>query len=128
MLLRKEVLWGKKWEKQGINFYKCLVRIRWTKKSLSGNNGIRTHNLLVRKRTLNQASLAIWLSVSLGTKRFKFESCCCDLNFRYRTCFEHGVPWQSGNYGVQIHSKTHVCHDNNIQFKKSLYHLLKYEY
>ena len=35
---------------------------------LSDCNGIRTHNHLVRKRTLNMASLAKWLSVRLRTK------------------------------------------------------------
>ena len=41
---------------------------------LSSSNGIRTHNHLVRKRTLNHlanwllASLAKWLSVRLRTK------------------------------------------------------------
>ena len=29
-----------------------------------------------------------------------FESRCFHLNFRYRTCFEQGVPWHSGNYRV----------------------------
>ena len=27
------------------------------------------------------------------------------LNFSYRTCFEQGVPWHSGNYRVYIHSE-----------------------
>ena len=36
---------------------------------LSDSNGIRTHNHLVRKRTLNHlASLAKWLSFRLRTK------------------------------------------------------------
>ena len=35
-----------------------------------------------------------------------FESRCSHLNFRYRTCFEQGVHWHSGNYRVWIHSET----------------------
>ena len=49
--------------------------------SLSNSNGIRTHNHLVRKRTLNHlvklTSLAKLLSVRLQTTWFQFESCCC---------------------------------------------------
>ena len=44
-----------------------------------------------------------------------FESCCCDLNFRYGACFEQGVPWHSGNYRVQNHSEICMWQDNNIQ-------------
>ena len=44
-----------------------------------------------------------------------FESSCSHLNFRFRACFEQGVPWHSGNYRVWIHSKTHMWHDKNIQ-------------
>ena len=44
-----------------------------------------------------------------------FESRCTHLNFRFRACFEEGVPWHSGNYGVWIHSETHPWHDKNRQ-------------
>ena len=38
------------------------------KKDLSDSNGIRTHNQIVRKRTLNYlAKLAIWLSCVVST-------------------------------------------------------------
>ena len=33
----------------------------------------------------------------------------------FRTCFEQGVPWHSGNYRVRIHSEKHTGHDNNIE-------------
>ena len=33
-----------------------------------------------------------------------FESSCSDLNFRFRAWFEQGVPSNSGNYKVWIHS------------------------
>ena len=46
---------------------------------------------------------------------FGFESSCSHLNFRFRACFEQGVPWHSGNYGVWIHSETRTWHDKNIQ-------------
>ena len=44
-----------------------------------------------------------------------FESRCTHLNFRFRACFEEGVPWHSGNYGVWIHSETRPWHDKNRQ-------------
>ena len=44
-----------------------------------------------------------------------FESCSNHLNFRYRACFEEGVPWYAVNYRVWIHSETRTWHDINIQ-------------
>ena len=44
-----------------------------------------------------------------------FESSYTHLNFRFRACFEQGVPSHSGNYRVWIHSETRTSHDNNIQ-------------
>ena len=41
------------------------------------------------------------------------------LNFRYRVCFEQGVPWHWGKYRVWIHSEKLTWHDKNIQ---PLYH------
>ena len=40
-----------------------------------------------------------------------FESCfpLHSLSFRYRVCFEQGVPWHSGNYRVWTHFETR-CH------------------
>ena len=43
------------------------------------------------------------------------KSRCRHLNFKYRSCFEQGVPWHSGNYRPWIHSKTRTRHDRNIQ-------------
>ena len=43
------------------------------------------------------------------------ESRCCLLNFRHGTCFVQGVPCNSGNYRMYIHSETRTWHDNNIQ-------------
>ena len=44
-----------------------------------------------------------------------FKSRYSHLNFRYRACLEQGVPWNSGNYRVSIHSETRTWHDKNIQ-------------
>ena len=81
--------------------------------------GIQTHNHLVRKRTPNHlaklTNLARWLSVSLQTEWLSVQIPFCHLNVRCSTCYEQGVPWQSGNYRLQIHSETRTWHDNNIQ-------------
>ena len=46
-------------------------------------------------------NLAKCLSVHLrGLSGFGFKSCCCHLHFRYYACFEQGVVWHSGNYGI----------------------------
>ena len=37
------------------------------------------------------------------------------LNFRFCACFEQGVPWNSGNYRVWIHSETRTWHDKDTQ-------------
>ena len=63
-----------------LNVKELLVRNRRDVWSLSDSNGIRTHNHLVRKRTLNYlaklavwlASLAKWLNVRLRTKWLRF--------------------------------------------------------
>ena len=44
-----------------------------------------------------------------------FKSRCNHLNFRFRACFEQGVPSHSGNYRVWIHSETRTWYDKNIQ-------------
>ena len=43
-----------------------------------------------------------------------FESSFSRLNFRFRACFEQGVPWHSGTYRVWIHSKMRTLHDKKI--------------
>ena len=37
-----------------------------------------------------------------------FESSCSHLSFRFRSCFEQGVPWHSGNYTAWNVSKYRV--------------------
>ena len=72
---------------------------RWKLIGLSDSNGIRTHNHLVRKRTLNHsAKLARLFVYELSGCWFEFR--CCHLNLRYRACFEQKVPWHLGNYIV----------------------------
>ena len=72
-------------------------------KQLGYCNRIRTHNHLVRKRTLNHLTIQAKWPVLLNSWVFvyelsgrRFESRCSHLNFRYAACFEQGVPWHSG--------------------------------
>ena len=71
-------------------------------------NGTRTHNNFVRKGTLDDRVFAYELS-GCG-----FENRCSHLNFRFRACFEQGVPWDSGNYRVWTHSERRTWHDKSI--------------
>ena len=47
--------------------------------------------------------------------KFKWLERDSNLKLRYCACFEHGVPWCSGNYRMWIHSWTRTWHDKNIQ-------------
>ena len=83
-------------------------------------NWSRTHNHLVHKRTLNHldnwtVGLNGWVFV-YELNSCWFENSCSYLNFRFRACFEQGVPWHSGNYRVWIHPETRTWHDKNIQY------------
>ena len=88
-----------------INVYIFVQQKTWT---LCDCNGTRTHNHLVRKRTLNHLVLVYKLS-GCG-----FASRCSNLSFRFRACFEQGVPWYLGNYRVWVHFETRTWHDKNI--------------
>ena len=72
--------------------------------------------VLVVSRTrfrVNPHSIVAWMPknslLEAGARRRSH------LNFRFRTCFEQGVPWYSGSYRVWIHSETRTWHDKNIQ-------------
>ena len=75
-------------------------------------NWTRTHNHLVCKQTLND-----WVFV-YELSGCEFESSCSHLKFRFRACFEQGVPWHSGNYRMWIHSEMRMWHENNIQLHR----------
>ena len=74
-------------------------------------NWTRTHNHLVRKRTLNHLA--------------KLAS-CSHLNFRFCACFEQGFLWHPGNYRVWIHFETRTWHDKNIQLAQTCFKLYKW--
>ena len=76
-------------------------------------NWTRTQNHLLLKRTL------------IGSG---FESSCSHLNFRFRACFEQGVPWHSGNYRVWFHSETGTWHDKNILPNVKVWYIYKTAY
>ena len=69
----------------------------------------------------SEHSLIIWLAWPNGwvsvyeLNGSGFESSFSHLTFRFRACFEQGVPWHLGNYRVLIHSELRTWHDKNIQ-------------
>ena len=82
-----------------ISFYSKVL------KCLSDCNLTRTHNHLIRKRTLNRLAKVHWALVRLRTKWFWIRVQLQSLK----------LPWHSGNYRVWIHSETRTWHDKNIQ-------------
>ena len=65
-----------------------------------------------------QAPWPVWLNCWVFVYELSgcgFESSCSHLNFRFRACFEQGVPWHSGNYSVDSLWNVPVWHDKNIQ-------------
>ena len=105
-----------------LNVKELLARSRREIWGLSDCNWmIRTYIQMHRTDKYSQHSSIIW-PVWLNGWVFVyelsgcgFESSCSHLNFRFRACFEQGVPWHSGNYRVWIHSETRTWHDKNIQ-------------
>ena len=76
------------------------------------------------KELLTQNRRDIWcLSDCNELSACGFESRCSYLNFRYRACFEQGVPWHWGKYRMWISSETPTWHDKNIQ---PYWQLIKY--
>ena len=81
-----------------LNVKELLAGNRYNIWSLSDHNGIRTHNYLNHKRTLNHlAELA------------------SHFNFRHCTYLEQGLPWHSDSCKVEIHSEKQTWNDNNIR-------------
>ena len=112
--MNKFVKWKLPWK---IEPHRIYINNDWTQLFCSIDyNGNRTHNQLVRKRTLTIWSnwLNDWVFVyELGGCGIK--SHCSHLNFRYHVCFKQEAPWHSENYWVWIHSETRTWHDKNIQ-------------
>ena len=85
---------------------------------------IRTYSQMHRTDKYSQHSSVIW-QVWLNGWVFVYELSGCEFessyshwNFRFRACFQQGVLWHSGNYGVWIHYEMHMWHDKNIQSVK----------
>ena len=82
---------------------------------------IRTYSQLHRTDKYSEYSSIIWsiwpndwvFVYELSGSGFK--SSCSHLNLRLHAWFEQGLPWNSGNYRVWIHSETRTWHDKNIQ-------------
>ena len=78
----------------------CNLAKTFKHNTICDSNGIETHNHLVRKRTLDHFAKPVkWMTCVVSAYLYGIH-----LNFGYRTCFEKGVSWNSGNYRVYIHS------------------------
>ena len=105
--------------------YSCLnfkKRLAWNRRdiwSLSGSNGIQTHNQLIHKRTLNHLSkLDKWLGCVVST----YLHCAFDYMLIWLCVPHFVVAWisrnsflETGNYRVWIQSEKCMWHDKNIQ-------------
>ena len=112
-----------------LNVKELLARNRRDMWSLNNSNGIRTHNHLVRKRTLNHlAKLTKWLSCVViiylyGAFDCMLSSCHVRiwvplLSLKLQI-FEQEVPWHSGNYRCSITLKR--VRDMIITYTHTLY-------
>ena len=92
-------------------------------------NPVRTHSQMRHRDKLSQQSSIVskaimdeWFTVPLGAQRLWVRICCSHLNFGHCNCFEQGVPWNSEQYIVQIHSKIRVM----IRIYSQMHHTDKY--
>ena len=83
------------------------LSVRWGFTLKLVRDMIIIYSQMHRKDKYSQQSSIIWpvwqniLVFVYELSGCGFETRCCHLNFRYGTCFEHGVPWHSGKlYGV----------------------------
>ena len=113
----ESILWNecRMWSVDSIECGFTLERVRGM---------IRTYSQMHRTDKYSQHSSVIW-PVWLNGWVFvyelsgcEFESSCSHWNFRFRACFQQGVPWHSENYRVWIHYEMHMWHDKNIQSVK----------
>ena len=90
---------------------------------LSDSNVIRTHNHLVRKRTLNHlAKLAKWLNCVVSTFLYGAFDCMLLSQLDHLPSLADVALTSSkefldiqANYRVRIHSETRTWHDNKVQ-------------
>ena len=88
---------------------------------VTGRDMIRTYSQIHHTNKYSQHSSIIWPVLLNGwvfvseLSGCEFESSWSYLNFRFCACFEQGVSWHLGYYGVWIHSEKHTWHDRNIQ-------------
>ena len=108
------------------------LKFKWLQRDIQANTEcgftlkcvrdmIITYSQMQRTDKYSQNSSIIWSVLPNGwvfvyeLSGCGLESCCSHLNFRYRTCFEQGVPWHSGKYRAWIHFEMRTWHENNIQ-------------
>ena len=87
--------------REELSIDKLLLEVQCLNTWKQNSNGIWSHNHLVLKRT------PVWLNGWVLVYKLSdcgSESDCCHLNFRYRACFDHRVPWHSWSFPIRISS------------------------
>ena len=122
-----------------LNVKELLARSRCHTWSLSNSNGIRTHNQLVRKRTLNHLgkltklpSLAKWLSVCLRAKYLWFQIPLLSFSWWFKPRFKSKFEWTSVHTSFNPHlneaqKETYMKNDKTVSLKNLLQHSLSAE-
>ena len=87
------------WKTIGFNFSFAVLSKK--ARSLIATGFERTTTYFANEHSSIQTDPIKWLNVCLQNG-YGIEFQCNHLNFRYRTSFEHGVLWHSGNYRVYI--------------------------
>ena len=75
--------------------------------------GLTLDHLCIMIKTYNHITifLPLWLRGDLFVDELNgcgFESSVIQSYFRFRVCFEQGIPWHSDNYRVWISSESHA--------------------
>ena len=104
---------------QGVSWHSCKDIYAFTLELVREKT--RTYSQTHRTDNNSERSSIIW-PVWLNGSRFfykisgsGFKSSWSNLNFRFCSCQEEPVRWQSGKYRVWIHSETFTWHVKNIR-------------
>ena len=109
-LVHKRTQVWNNWPKYWVVLWVLISTATWWKHTLKCTVQVSTHNTVQLFGQLGRIGVFVYELSGCG-----FESSCSHLNFRFRTSFEQGVPWNSGNSRVWIHSKARTWSDENLQ-------------
>ena len=100
---------------------RCVTKLKEKPKVLKIFDHFKTQEASERSTKWLFFLLILDHAIAMGLKP---TTSCSHLNFRYHTCLEQGVPWNSGKCRLWILFERITCHDNNIQYPWSVYVLI----